>query len=189
MELSKTIYNYAPKSKSMVELLKTLNVPDYIVFNGKKGGFWVRVKNEDLEFLLNDIKSFYIKRITENHPDKGGSLEQSTIINSAWEEIKNRFNSKIKPELQHYGFVNKFEETENNLKITKKKFNWDAAKKRRKKIKQIDAETGQVIKNWDSIREAAISVVGKIKGSTCIIGALKGKYKTAYGYKWEYLKV
>ena len=51
-------------------------------------------------------------------------------------------------------------------------------------IKQIDMVTGDLIKTWDSAREASISIKGKISSS--INHVLKGKNKSAFGFRWEY---
>lgn len=60
--------------------------------------------------------------------------------------------------------------------------------KEKKQVKravfQIDSETDKIIRKFESVAEAA-RAVGKAKGSH-ITEVCKGKYKTAYGYKWEY---
>jgi hypothetical protein len=55
-----------------------------------------------------------------------------------------------------------------------------------KKIKQIDINTDELIKIWDSIADAAEFLTGNRKQGTRITAACKGKYKSAMGYKWEY---
>jgi hypothetical protein len=52
-----------------------------------------------------------------------------------------------------------------------------------KKVKQINKETDEVIKVFDSIKEAAISTGSN---NTSIIHCCSGKYNTANGYKWTY---
>jgi hypothetical protein len=52
-----------------------------------------------------------------------------------------------------------------------------------KKVKQINKETNEVIKVFDSIKEAAISTGSN---NTAIIHCCSGKYNTANGYKWTY---
>ena len=54
-----------------------------------------------------------------------------------------------------------------------------------KPIVQIHPETGQQIKIWDCISDAAEFLGCKSK-RTHIVACLKGKYKFAYGFKWEY---
>jgi hypothetical protein len=52
-----------------------------------------------------------------------------------------------------------------------------------KKIKQVDVATGEVVNEFDAVilaeRETGIK-------NSSISSALKGRYKTAGGYKWEY---
>lgn len=65
----------------------------------------------------------------------------------------------------------------------------------KKKIVQIDKQTNTVINYWDSVKDAAINVVGNCKKSTCsaINQVCQGKFckgypiLTAYGFKWEYV--
>lgn len=54
--------------------------------------------------------------------------------------------------------------------------------KERKAIDQYDLN-GKYIKTYNSIKSASAEVSGE---PTNIIKALKGKIKSAYGYKWEY---
>ena len=51
-------------------------------------------------------------------------------------------------------------------------------------IEQYDLN-GNYIGTFDSIKDASLSVNGL---STNIVKCLKGKIKSAYGYKWQYLK-
>ena len=51
------------------------------------------------------------------------------------------------------------------------------------KIKQLDLN-GNLINTFNSITEAAESL--KIKGCGNIVSCLKGRIKTAYGFKWVY---
>lgn len=53
-----------------------------------------------------------------------------------------------------------------------------------RKVNQIDIETGNIIKTFVSIAEAAKSV--NSTNQTCITKVCMGQKKTAYGYKWEY---
>ena len=51
-----------------------------------------------------------------------------------------------------------------------------------KKVKQLNKDTGEVVKIWNSIKEAVKALGGKGDLSDCC----SGKRKTAYGYKWCY---
>lgn len=57
----------------------------------------------------------------------------------------------------------------------------------KRKVKQLYPD-GKVKQEFDSIREAARSL-GKEKPTdiTHIIDVCKGRRKSAYGYKWEYI--
>lgn len=64
----------------------------------------------------------------------------------------------------------------------------------KKSINQIDIKTGNIIKTWDSIREAALVLTGKKSNGPCIGGVARKhitkdghQRKTAYGYKWEFV--
>lgn len=50
-------------------------------------------------------------------------------------------------------------------------------------IKQLDLN-GNIIKIWNSISDASTAL--KINGCWNIVSCLKGRIKTAYGFKWEY---
>lgn len=56
--------------------------------------------------------------------------------------------------------------------------------KMKKAVFQIDSKTDEIIRKFESVAEAA-RTIGKAKGSH-ITEVCKGKYKTAYGYKWKY---
>lgn len=54
------------------------------------------------------------------------------------------------------------------------------------KVCQLDADTEELIKIWDSIKEAAKSFGDNYVGN--LIGAIKGKNRRKFyrGYKWKY---
>ena len=56
---------------------------------------------------------------------------------------------------------------------------------RSKKVQQIDLN-GNVINTFDCLKDAG-KFLGKENRSTKILEACKGRRKTAYGYKWQYL--
>ena len=58
-----------------------------------------------------------------------------------------------------------------------------------KRIIQIDPNTGEHIKIWDSAKDIAIYLNKKIKtASDRIRNACLGRVETAYGYKWKYFE-
>jgi group I intron endonuclease len=79
-------------------------------------------------------------------------------------------------------------------KKTKKKISDRHKGKGKKPVKQINKKTGEIIKIWDSAKEAAISLKGSSKNHASSITKVcsgyiqKGKFccKSAYGFKWEY---
>ena len=68
-------------------------------------------------------------------------------------------------------------------------------KRKSKKVKQINIETNDLIKIWNSATEASIFLTGKIVSKEQIYRACKNYKdtkgnirKTALGFKWEYLQ-
>ena len=54
------------------------------------------------------------------------------------------------------------------------------------KIKQIDIETGEVLKVWDKITTAEKELNIPHRSGANIVAVCRGAQKTAYGFKWEY---
>ncbi|MBP3928161.1 MAG: HNH endonuclease [Peptostreptococcaceae bacterium] len=67
----------------------------------------------------------------------------------------------------------------NNIEIVINPF------KKQTPIVQLSLE-GEKIREFKS-QEEALKFIGAKKGSSNILHALKGRYKTAFGYKWQYL--
>lgn len=67
---------------------------------------------------------------------------------------------------------------------TKHAFDNKLIQPRKKRVIQLDAQNN-IIKTWDSIREATKSL--NING-TLIIRCCKNKGKTAGGYRWQYVE-
>ena len=59
--------------------------------------------------------------------------------------------------------------------------------KQKKPVHQYSID-GNYIKTYESLKEAAIAVRGREKG-TMIGAACRGAYDTAYGYRWSFDKV
>lgn len=79
------------------------------------------------------------------------------------------------------GFIWRFENDplkKNEIQVLEKGFH------KRKKCQKVDAETGTVIKEYESVRKAALD--NEIS-SSAIAAASRGKVKTAGGYKWRYV--
>ena len=60
-----------------------------------------------------------------------------------------------------------------------------AQKAKRKSVLQIDAVTGEVVREWDSIADANRHFYGNPR-NTSIYRCIHGEYKTASGWKWRY---
>lgn len=71
------------------------------------------------------------------------------------------------------------------LKKVAKEFQ-DITNAKRKRICQIDKQTGETIAEYPSVLAAAQSL-GRDQGN--ITRAASGQYMTAYGYKWEYIDI
>lgn len=69
-------------------------------------------------------------------------------------------------------------------------FNKDfIANSKKKKIAQIDKDTKEQIRIFDSVADAAESLSGERENSysTCIASCARGLINTAYGYIWSYV--
>lgn len=55
-----------------------------------------------------------------------------------------------------------------------------------KKVIQMDKNTGEFIKIWNSISEAAEFLTGDKKQGSRISRACKGIYKSTMGFNWKY---
>lgn len=53
------------------------------------------------------------------------------------------------------------------------------------RIGQYDKQTGQMLRIYDSIVEANLSL-GKAKNDSSITSVCKGRRKSAFGYVWKY---
>jgi len=65
-----------------------------------------------------------------------------------------------------------------------------ALKRPAKRVAQIDKSTGEIIKIWDSAKEAAkaLSKTGNKSPIIACINQFRSGCKTAFGYKWEYVE-
>jgi len=94
--------------------------------------------------------------------------------------------NKHNNEIQNLEWVTSSENLKHAFKIGLAKSKKGAEHKQSIKVVQMNKETLEVVKVWDSIKE-----IKRIKGynTVGIIGCCKNrqKYNTAYGYKWKYL--
>ncbi|MBV6514316.1 MAG: hypothetical protein FMNOHCHN_03932 [Ignavibacteriaceae bacterium] len=56
-------------------------------------------------------------------------------------------------------------------------------------VYQLDLKTGEILKEWPSVRAAAAGLSGGTGGSKAINGVIKGEYgrKSYYGFGWKYV--
>lgn len=120
-----------------------------------------------------------------NYQECRTKLSESLKGNKIWLGKKHKEETKIKISLGNKGkFVSA--ETRKKLSIAKSKPNGRVGKLSvlSKPIKQINKNTKEVIKIFESISQAEISINGKRTGA--INNCLKGNSKSAFGYIWEY---
>lgn len=102
---------------------------------------------------------------------------------------KNGYNA-VADSLEGLGYIR----TEETKRKHSKALRGNIRLHKRKPIKQLDKNTGELIKIWSGVDEAAVGITGKKKAGGNIIGALKGRndchgrpIKNAYGFRWEYV--
>ncbi len=103
--------------------------------------------------------------------NKGKTKRKCLYKRNASDETKRKMSESKKGKRPH----------DNVLKALK-----IASENNKKPIIQMDRDTLDVIKVWPSAAEAASDINGNIRMSTSITSCLKGKQKTALGFKWEY---
>lgn len=59
--------------------------------NVRQPKFWLR---DDLQYVLVDAKEAYRQQSFLSHPDRGGSQEEMTNLNLAWDFIQRAFKKK-----------------------------------------------------------------------------------------------
>ena len=118
------------------------------------------------------------KRIVKKRAEKYGI---KLNLRNGWDGKKHTEEYKNKMSKRMTGRVVS-EETKEKLSLS---HSGKSVEKLRKPIKQIDIKTNEIIKVWDGITIAANEL--KISNSS-ISTCLSGKYKTAGGYRWEYVQ-
>jgi len=131
--------------------------------------------------ISNSLKG---KRSKENHPLYGiGHTEESRKKMSESQKVLykngyvnpnkgNKYSEEKKQKMSKYW--------KEYFKLNYYKYNWDYAKK---PVIQIDPKSDKIIKTWNSAKEAAKALGIHSSGIGHVI---KGKNKTAGGFKWKY---
>ena len=157
------INNIANKEKIFMITPQLINSGYYKVMLSKNGGY----KNKTLHRLAAET---FIPH-PENKPQvnhKDGNKANNRVETLEWcsqsENIKHAYkNNLTKP-------------------FAKGRFGKNSLKA--KKVNMLDKNTGEIIKTFGSLIDAAHYV--NVDKSCHIVSCCKGKLKTAYGYKWEY---
>lgn len=147
---------------------------------GEKNPFWGRTHTEEAK-EKNRIAHIGKTNSTETRLKISKSNKGKTMSDEARAKASETRKIKYPKGETHYNYGRKMTE-EQKQKISKSKIG-----KRRKdleqKIIQIDLQTGEIIKEWDSIIQAAKTLN---LNSPNIINVCKGKYKQSGGFKWRY---
>lgn len=152
---------------------------------------------QKIDFSLYEVSNYGKVRNTETNLILRPGLSTTRYLQVCLvDNNKKKFNRKIHRLVAHKfveghsdinNYVNHIDE--NVLNNYYKNLEWCTNKHNSnhstgKKVNQIDIETNEIIKTFDSLAEAA-KIFGK-DNAMCIIKVCQHKKKTAYGYKWEY---
>ena len=123
----------------------------------------------------------------ELNPNFGNKLseKQTHRQSEIWKEkYKNGYVSPRIGRKHSYETITKMQKSHKNQDMS---FCW-------KPVKQINKDTGEVIREWESITQAAQTFSNPLSAQTCIGSVCRksqGKAgrinKTAYGFKWEFV--
>lgn len=116
----------------------------------------------------------------KNNPFYGKTHSQETRDKISLKN-KQKYSGKGNP---FYG-KNHSEETKNKISNANR---GKSNPNQYKPIRQIDKNTGEIIKEWENISAALISLGKSPKNGANLRKAYKGIYKQAYGFKWELVK-
>jgi superfamily II DNA or RNA helicase len=172
----------------------------------KKMGIWEEICSHMIqqtkwtkELIIKEAKKYKTLKDFRHNASKAHSAARKLGI---FDEItshmtcraKKYSENEIKKEAKKYKTLSDFYTKSRpyyrqacDLKIIDKITN-HMVKKNKKAILVFDAKTNKFIKEYNSVRETAIGLLGKKSAASNISYALSGKIKQAYGYIFEFKK-
>ena len=148
----------------------------YNISSGGSSGNNFAGKSEE---EMNEIKQkMSEKRKGKNNPFYGKHHTEETKRKIS-EYNKGRYEGKKNP---FYGKAHSEEVRKKISEHNKGRKNYSRAKA----VAMIDIETNEVLMTFDSMADAN-EYLGKPRDASSIRACARGKYKTAFGYKWKYL--
>ena len=157
--------------------IKTLN-PHYNICEGGSGTKGHIVPEETKKILSQKNKDYWNSLSEEKKskilsnlsgPSKGHIVKESTRLKLS-QIFRGHTNNTPKTNKLISEFMAKYSKTH------------DMAR-RKQAVLQIDKNTGLILKEFQTIKEAAESISVH---PTSVLGVIKGRRKTSGGYKWEY---
>jgi hypothetical protein len=156
-------------------------IKDYEKYLISKIGEIYCIKTNKIKVIDKELTGYCRIRLFNDNNKQGKNFYVHQLVAKTYIPNPNNYDK-----INHKDF-NKHNNTTDNLEWCTDSMNMihNAVNKPEtsKKVKQINKETDEVIKVFDSIKEAAISTGSN---NTSIIHCCSGKYNTANGYKWTY---
>ena len=171
------------KERYWIKELNSLEPNGYNILVGGQHFRKVRFCEKCGKPLLKGAKQYCLKCykevIRENIPAKDELFNKLLEFNGNFSQV-GRFYKVSDNTIRKWCKSYNLSYYSKDYKVTSIKNSWKIA------VNQIDKETNQIINTFESANEAA-RFLGKEKGNH-ITEVCKGNGKTAYGYKWEYVK-
>jgi len=152
----------------------------------KKGSDWTGYKHSEKskEKIRNSIKNRYVG---ENNPMYGKKHSETTRRKMS----QDRKGKYVGINNNRYGKKHSLESRKKMSDFAKTKdFTY-----LKRKVEQIDIETGKVIRIFESISDAALFIKGDKRKNSAIANVCAGyidqngySHRTAYGFKWRYVE-
>lgn len=156
---------------------------------------WNNFEVEILELLedlskLEERETFYIKQFDSTNREKGYNILEKNLCKYSSDlptETRKRMSDSAK---------RRYEENPDWKLKSAERIEKSLLSKIRKKVAQLDKETGEIIKIWDCMQEASNELkITRESISRCANKTIiKDRYKRPYvlpsagGYKWELIK-